>query len=62
MEIYLPSESEIRRKCLEIRESWSERELFKRSGLPEPIGWMPPGTTRPLGTRFATARRMTGED
>lgn len=62
MDIYLPTQSEIRKQCLEIRSAWTPRELFKRSGMAEPTGWMPPGTERPLATRLNSTRRMTGED
>ena len=62
MDIYLPTQAEIRKKCREIRSLWSSRELFKRAGEPEPIGWMPPGTERPLNSRTYSYRRLAGED
>ena len=33
---YTPSREEIRKECLKFRESWTERELYKRAGLDEP--------------------------
>ena len=62
MDIYLPTQAEILKVCREIRSTWSSRELFKLAGVPEPTGWMPPGTERPLAARTRSIRRMTGED
>ena len=62
MDIYLPTQAEIRKKCREIRSLWSSRELFKRAGEPEPTGWMPPGTERPLNSRTYSHRRLAAED
>ncbi len=62
MDIYLPTQAEIREKCREIRSFWSSRELFKRAGEPNPTGWMPPGTERPLNTRTHSHLRLAGED
>ena len=62
MDIYLPTQAEILKACREIRATWSSRELFKRAGVPEPTGWMPPGTERPLTAGTRSLRRMTGED
>ena len=62
MDIYLPTQAEIREMCREIRSLWSSRELFKRAGEPEPSGWMPPGTERPLTIRARSLRRLAGED
>ncbi len=62
MDIYLPTQAEIRQQCREIRSLWSSRELFKRAGEPEPTGWMPPGTERPLNSRTYSHRRLAAED
>ena len=46
MDIYLPTQAEILKACR----------------VPEPTGWMPPGTERPLTAGTRSLRRMTGED
>ena len=33
---YSPTIDEIRKECLKFRESWTEKELYKRAGLDEP--------------------------
>jgi len=33
---YMPTVDEIKRECLKLKESWSEREFHKRAGLGEP--------------------------
>jgi hypothetical protein len=61
MDIYLPTQAEIRKQCTDIRSMWSSRELFKRAGETEPTGWMPPGTERPLNSR-SHSRQRADED
>ena len=46
MEIYTPTQREIRRQCLEFQATWTDREEWKRSGLRGPRQWFPPGVNR----------------
>ncbi len=39
---YEPTPAEIRAKCAEIQERWSEKERRKRAGGWEDPHWMPP--------------------
>ena len=62
MDIYLPTQAEIREKCREIRSLWSSRELFKRAGEPEPTGGLAPRPAPPQTIRARSLRRLAGED
>lgn len=42
---YRPSAREIRRACVNIRSKWSEQEIRKRAGMPDPEPWTPPRAT-----------------